>query len=75
MINSNKQTAPKYGFGTADRKKQAKVFQSKELSKTAFIGNFKILFLGDFKIQIGKTGPGPNYNITDKYSYLKVRNF
>lgn len=38
MIDSTKPSAAKYGFGTADRQKQAKVFQSKELSKTAFIG-------------------------------------
>lgn len=37
MTISTKPSAPKYGFGTADRQKQAKVFQSKALSKT-FVG-------------------------------------
>lgn len=37
MMVSTKPSAPKYGFGTADRQKQAKVFQSKALSKT-FVG-------------------------------------
>ena len=38
MQVSSKPTAPAYGFGTADRKKQAKVFQSKDLCKTQFYG-------------------------------------
>jgi len=38
MKLSHKPTAPQYGFGTADRKKQAKIFQSKELCKTQFVG-------------------------------------
>jgi len=40
MTVSSKPTAPQYGFGTADRKKAAKVFQSKELSTTQFVGRF-----------------------------------
>ena len=43
MVISNKASAPKYGFGTADRQKQAKVFQSKALSKT-FVGKNILLF-------------------------------
>lgn len=56
MRLSAKATAPCYGFGTADRQKQAKIFQSKELCKTQFVG---------------KTSPGPNYEVrhTDKYYY------
>ena len=49
MVVSHKPSAPKYGFGTADRQQQAKVFQSKALSKT-FVGkkpsySLKILIL------------------------------
>jgi len=56
MTVSSKPTAPQYGFGTADRKKAAKVFQSKELSTTQFVG---------------KTSPGPNYEVrhTDVFYY------
>jgi hypothetical protein len=56
MTNSKKPTAPSYGFGTADRKKQAKVFQSKELCKTQFHST---------------ASPGPNYEVrhTDKFYY------
>lgn len=56
MRLSHKPTAPQYGFGTADRKKQAKIFQSKELCKTQFVGT---------------TSPGPNYEVrhTDVYYY------
>jgi len=56
MQLSSKTTAPCFGFGTADRQKQAKIFQSKELCKTQFVG---------------KTSPGPNYEVrhTDKYYY------
>lgn len=57
MIDSKKDTAPKYGFGTADRAQQAKVFQSKELAKTGFVD---------------KNIPGPNYLVTDKFTYKKV---
>ena len=59
MLISTKPSAPKYGFGTADRQKQAKVFQSKELSKTAFIG---------------KTSQNHAYDVKnyDKYYYKKV---
>lgn len=58
MRLSAKATAPAFGFGTADRQKQAKIFQSKELCKTQFIG---------------KTSPGPNYEVrhTDKYYYTE----
>ena len=38
MKDSTKLSAPTYGFGTADRKKQAKVFTSKELCKSQFVG-------------------------------------
>ena len=38
MILSHKPTAEKYGFGTASREKQQKVYQSKELVKAQFIG-------------------------------------
>lgn len=60
MKVSTKSTAPAYGFGTASRQKQAKVFQSQELSKTQFVG---------------KTSPGPNYEVrhTDKYYYTEVK--
>jgi len=56
IVNSEKPSAPSYGFGTSDRKKQAKVFQSKDLCKTQFMGT---------------TSPGPNYAVrgTDKYYY------
>jgi hypothetical protein len=56
MNLSTKSTAPAYGFGTSNRQKMAKVFQSDELARTQFIG---------------KTSPGPNYEVrdTDKYYY------
>jgi len=56
MKVSSKPTAPAFGFGTASRQQQGKIFQSKELSKTQFLG---------------KTSPGPNYEVrhTDKYYY------
>jgi len=56
MTLSTKHTMPAYGFGTSNRQKQAKVYQSDELSKTQFIG---------------KTSPGPNYDVrhTDKYYF------
>jgi len=56
MTLSTKNTAPSYGFGTSNRQKQAKVFQSEEFAKTQFVG---------------KTSPGPNYEVrhTDKYYY------
>ncbi len=38
MVLSSMTSAPTVGFGTADRKKQAKIFQSKELCKTQFVG-------------------------------------
>jgi len=58
MIVSHMSSSPNYGFGTADRKKAAKVFQSKELSTTQFYG---------------KTSPGPNYEVreSDKFYYLE----
>jgi len=58
MQLSSKVTAPVYGFGTGDRQKQEKIFQSKELCKTQFLG---------------KTSPGPNYEVrhTDKFYYLE----
>lgn len=56
MQVSNKTSAPSYGFGTSSRQKQAKVYQSEELSRTQFVG---------------KTSPGPNYEVrdTDKFTY------
>ena len=39
MKDSTKTSAPTYGFGTADRKKQAKVFTSKELCKSQVVGD------------------------------------
>jgi len=56
MTISQKPTAPAFGFGTADRKKAAKVFQSKELCKTQFHST---------------ASPGPNYEVrhTDKFYY------
>jgi len=56
MTVSGKPTAPAIRFGTASRDKQQKIFQSKELSKTQFLG---------------KTSPGPNYEVrhTDKYYF------
>ena len=47
MVDSNKRTAPSFGFGTSTRKTREKVFTSKKLSKTQFLG---------------KKGPGPIYN-------------
>ena len=38
MLLSTKTTAPNFGFGTSNRQKQAKVYQSEELSRTDFIG-------------------------------------
>lgn len=38
MITSEKPSAAKYGFGTADRNKQAKVFTNKDMAKTEFWG-------------------------------------
>jgi len=43
MIVSHMSSAPSHGFGTADRKKAAKVFQSKELSTTQFVGRLVYL--------------------------------
>jgi len=56
MKISGKDTAPSFSFGTATRAKQQKIFQSKELSKTQFLG---------------KTSQGPNYEVrgSDKYYY------
>lgn len=58
MNVSTKETAPKFSFGTSTRNQAEKVFQSKEQSKTAFIG---------------KTSQGPNYIVTDKFQYKKVK--
>jgi hypothetical protein len=38
MQLSTKKTKPVYGFGTSNRVQSAKVFQSKELSKTQYLG-------------------------------------
>lgn len=57
MIPSKKPTEPKYGFGKATRDKQGKVFQSKVLVKQQFLG---------------KTGPAPIYEVTDKFKYDKA---
>jgi len=38
MVQSNKPTAAKYGFGSSTRKAQQKVYQSKQLVKSQFIG-------------------------------------
>jgi len=56
MTESTKPTQPSYGFGTADRQKQGKIYQSPELSKTQFLGT---------------TSQGPKYEVrgTDKYYY------
>jgi len=56
MRVSTKSSAPAYGFGTADRKQQAKVFTSKDLCKTQFVGTIS---------------PGPNYEVSkmDKFYY------
>ncbi|EGR29290.1 hypothetical protein IMG5_159370 [Ichthyophthirius multifiliis] len=56
MRLSTKLTAPKYGFGTADRQQQNKVFQNKELAKTNFAG---------------KSSPGPAYDVRgmDYFTY------
>jgi len=43
MILSKKPTEPKYGFGKAIREKQEKVYQSKQLVKTQFIGIWVII--------------------------------
>ena len=47
MVNSTKVTEPMHGFGTSTRAKMDKVFTTKQLSKTQFMG---------------KVGPGPIYN-------------
>lgn len=57
MNMSKKPTAPKYGFGKADRAKMAKVYQSKAQCKSQFIG---------------KTSPGPNFEGTDNFDYDKA---
>jgi len=56
MIDSRKQTEPTTVFGTASRDKAQMVFQSKELSKSQFLG---------------RTSSGPKYEVrgTDKYYY------
>jgi len=74
MQLSQKKTEPCYGFGTSDRKQQAKIFRSKELSTTQFVG--KVVLLMNFSVVLGKTSPGPNYEVrhTDKYYYKEVRN-
>ena len=57
MQLSSKGTAPKYGFGKAERDKVAKVYQSKAQSKSQFIG---------------KVSHGPNFEGTDKFDYDKA---
>lgn len=47
MVDSKKKTEPMFGFGTSDRQKMEKVFATKQLSKTQFLG---------------KIGPGPVYD-------------
>jgi hypothetical protein len=56
MRESNHPNQPEYSFGTATRDKGEKIYQSKELCKSQFLG---------------KTSPGPNYEVrhTDKYYY------
>lgn len=49
MANSTKRTEPMHGFGTSTRNNMDKIFTSKQLLKTQFLG---------------KTGPGPIYNPT-----------
>ena len=40
MVPSQKPTAAKYGFGTSTRKAQEKVYQSKALVKSQFLGKY-----------------------------------
>ena len=54
---STRPSAPQYGFGTSTRAQHLKVFQNKQLVKTQFVG---------------KTGPGPVYNVHDKVQYPKA---
>ena len=56
MLSSDKITMPKYSFGTADRKGQAKVYSNKNMAKTDFAGKYS---------------PGPIYQVagTDKFTY------
>jgi hypothetical protein len=50
MYDSNKETAPLYGFGTAHRDKLEKMFINNDLAKITLVGKQSI---------------GPNYNVTD----------
>ena len=55
IIDSTKLTNPIYGFGKGTRNQLQKVYQSKKLLKSQFLG---------------KTSPGPNYIVTDKFDYI-----
>lgn len=82
MRLSQKITAPLYGFGTADRNKQAKVFTNKEMAKTSFAGKNRGWFAAfeAYKSRLiwwlGMSSPGPAYDVrgTDYFSYQSVSN-
>eukprot|EP00828_Plagiopyla_frontata_P008124 TRINITY_DN1398_c0_g1_i2.p1 TRINITY_DN1398_c0_g1~~TRINITY_DN1398_c0_g1_i2.p1 ORF type:complete len:332 (-),score=26.75 TRINITY_DN1398_c0_g1_i2:79-945(-) len=57
MTLAKRKTEPRYGFGTSTRDQQELKYESKEMAKITLTG---------------KTGPGPNYDVTDKYSYIKA---
>jgi len=62
MRLSNHPNQPEIGFGTSSRDNADKIYQSKELCKSQFLG---------------KTSPGPNYEVrhTDKYYYKNEPNW
>ena len=60
MYESNRATAPLYGFGTAERDRLQKQFVSNDLAKITLVG---------------KNSIGPNYQVTDKFDYKKAPAF
>lgn len=57
MKESKKSTAPQFSFGTATRDAEPKKFVSKEMAVVDCFGK--------------QTPKGPNYNVTDQFSYSK----
>lgn len=60
MYESNRRTAPLYGFGTAERERLHKQFISNDLAKITLVG---------------KNSIGPNYQVTDEFDYKKAPAF
>lgn len=70
MPLSNKKSAAKFSFGTADRASQAKIYHNKDLARIDFGGSYLYYILK------GKSSPGPIYDVggTDVFFYKKVSN-